>query len=621
MVQKEYDIFISYRRVGGADKARILKTELEARGYKVFLDYDELKDGVFDKRIMDAIDSSPIFMFLLTPNSLERCINEDDWVRREIEYAVDNRKHFIPINPDCTFMSLPDNLSDKIKEGLGQHQFTDVMFGQLFNASINELIKDRIRPVLAEWGRVNAASSRGAIVRIEADLDCRILRFGKEIGLAQSDDIAEIKLPKGKHKLQFVGLENSVDSYECLLSVEDFEYEYYIEVKLLDKYNARKEKEDAERKAKEFEERMRARIEAEKRAIINRAIIPSTPKPKPQVNKSTPQTSYKSSSSWITNIKKKWEYIYDEINWDTVIVWLMGIIAVIGCGVWGYFEYTKQNNKLTSQNDNVETVSEIMERITPVELNGKYGYVNKTGKEVIPFKYDYAYSFSEGLAAVKLNGKWRYIDKTGKEVIPLKYDNADSFSEGLAVVKLNGKWCYIDKTGKEVIPLKYDAAWHFSEGLARVELNGKFGFIDKTGKEVIPLTYHYVGHFNGGLVVARLNGKCGFIDKTGEDVIPLKYDSALPFQEGLARVSMNGKCGFIDKGGNEVIPLKYDSALPFQEGLARVRMNGKCGFIDKGGNEVIPLKYDIASSFHNGNAKVKLNGEEFYIDKNGNRIE
>ena len=149
MTHKEYDIVISYRRVGGADKARILKTELEARGYKVFLDFDELKDGVFDKRIMDAIDSSPIFMFLLTPNSLERCLNDDDWVRKEIEYAVDNHKHFIPINPDCTFTSLPAGLSAKVMAGLGQHQFSDVMFGQLFKASINELISDRIRPVLA----------------------------------------------------------------------------------------------------------------------------------------------------------------------------------------------------------------------------------------------------------------------------------------------------------------------------------------------------------------------------------------------------------------------------------------------------------------------------------------
>jgi len=457
MAQKEYDIFISYRRVGGADKARILKTELEARGYKVFLDYDELKDGVFDKRIMDAIDSSPIFMFLLTPNSLERCINEDDWVRREIEYAVDNRKHFIPINPDCTFMSLPDNLSDKIKEGLGQHQFTDVMFGQLFNASINELIKDRIRPVLTEWGRVNAASSRGAIVRIEADLDCRILRFGKEIGLAQSGDIAEIKLPKGKHKLQFVGLENSADSYECLLSVEDLEYEDYIEVKLLDKYNACRAKEEAERKARE---------EAERQVYLL----------------GLPDDEFKC-------FKENDKYGFKVASTGEII------IPLIYDDAWGFSE-----------------------GLAKVKLNGKWGFIDKTGKEVIPLKYDGADDFSEGLASVKLNDKYGFIDKTGKEVIPLKYDYADNFREGLASVKLNGKWGFIDKTGKEVISLKYDGAWYFSEGLARVELNDKYGFIDKTGKVVIPLKYDYARNFFNGKAEVYLNDERFYIDKNGNRI-------------------------------------------------------------------------------------------------------
>ena len=40
----KYDVFISYRRVGGKDKARSLKSELERRGYRVFLDFDDLKD-------------------------------------------------------------------------------------------------------------------------------------------------------------------------------------------------------------------------------------------------------------------------------------------------------------------------------------------------------------------------------------------------------------------------------------------------------------------------------------------------------------------------------------------------------------------------------------------------
>ena len=90
-----YDIFISYRRDGGKELARPLKSELELRGYRVFLDFDELKDGVFDRRIMEAIDAAPIFMVILSPHALDRCANADDWVRREIEYALEHDRHFI----------------------------------------------------------------------------------------------------------------------------------------------------------------------------------------------------------------------------------------------------------------------------------------------------------------------------------------------------------------------------------------------------------------------------------------------------------------------------------------------------------------------------------------------
>ena len=96
-------------------------------------------------------------------------------------------------------------------------------------------------------------------------------------------------------------------------------------------------------------------------------------------------------------------------------------------------------------------------------------------KIVIPFKYDYVWSFSEGLASVKLNGKWGAIDRSGNEIVPIKYDNVWSFSEGLASVKLNGSWGVIDKYGNEVVPIEYDEIWSFSEGLASVKLNGSWG--------------------------------------------------------------------------------------------------------------------------------------------------
>ena len=66
-------------------------------------------------------------------------------------------------------------------------------------------------------------------------------------------------------------------------------------------------------------------------------------------------------------------------------------------------------------------------------------------------RYDFAGVFSEGFAAVKLNGKYGFIDKTGREVIPCKYDYTFKFSEGFAAVELNGKYGFIDKKGKPLL--------------------------------------------------------------------------------------------------------------------------------------------------------------------------
>ena len=224
------------------------------------------------------------------------------------------------------------------------------------------------------------------------------------------------------------------------------------------------------------------------------------------------------------------------------------------------------------------------EGLAQVELNGKWGFIDETGNEVIPCKYDGIWNFYEGLAAAALNCKYGFIDKTGKTVIPFKYDWAGKFKDGIAKVEVNDKWGFIDKTGKEVIPFKFDGIGTFQDGLAKVELNEKFGFIDKTCREICRCKYDWVDDFKDELAVVKLNNKYGFIDTTGREVIPLKYDFVGSFCEGLARAIFNDRYGFIDKTGREVIPFKYNLACSFKDGLAQANLNGKQGYIDKQGN-------------------------------------
>jgi len=65
--------------------------------------------------------------------------------------------------------------------------------------------------------------------------------------------------------------------------------------------------------------------------------------------------------------------------------------------------------------------------------------------------YEESQFFSEGLAGVKKDGKWGYINAEGEEVIPCIYDSVYYFFEGRARVEKNGEYMWIDKAGEEII--------------------------------------------------------------------------------------------------------------------------------------------------------------------------
>ena len=91
------DVFISYRRQDGAQTARLLRAELQHRGYRVFLDVDDLRPGHFDEALLKQIDAAPNFVLVLSPDSLRRCSDDRDWLRREVAHAMQAAKNIVPI--------------------------------------------------------------------------------------------------------------------------------------------------------------------------------------------------------------------------------------------------------------------------------------------------------------------------------------------------------------------------------------------------------------------------------------------------------------------------------------------------------------------------------------------
>jgi hypothetical protein len=127
------------------------------------------------------------------------------------------------------------------------------------------------------------------------------------------------------------------------------------------------------------------------------------------------------------------------------------------------------------------------------------------------------YSDPQPLFRVIQNGTWGYIDKSGKLVIPAQFEDAYPFSEGFAQVQTSHdttigmtgvymqhehrQFCFIDKTGRQ-IGLFYPAVSPFTDGLALVAdpATRSWGFLDTSGKLVLS-GYKAAGPFSEGLIL------------------------------------------------------------------------------------------------------------------------
>ena len=240
-----------------------------------------------------------------------------------------------------------------------------------------------------------------------------------------------------------------------------------------------------------------------------------------------------------------------------------------------------------------------------VKKDGKFGFVNEIGKEVIQCKFDQPSVFSEGWAALKKGKNWSYYNAHGRKVLDLKkrYTYCGPFHDGAAFVTtvptkdmLHNYAAFYEDLCQEIqfintkgeVIFKVEDKWGincsqivrigFSDGLLKV-INEKsdpkmIGYLDKSGQLKIPFkSLHQsmiTDAFSDGLLVSgekeynkskKAEIKYGYIDQLGQWQIPPIYTKALPFNHGVAVVweenpkrENSYKTYLIDKEGKSVFP-------------------------------------------------------------------
>jgi hypothetical protein len=286
-----------------------------------------------------------------------------------------------------------------------------------------------------------------------------------------------------------------------------------------------------------------------------------------------------------------------------------------------------------------DRVGEIHSGLVSYQLAGKIGFLEETGREIIPRRFkpelNRMPAFIHGLAAVRQDEGAGFINMAGQWVIPALWHKCWDFVDGRALVESTKGYFVIDKAGEilssiSVYEVPFEAMWPQDWSrfrcLLRVDTRFLTGFVNWTGQIVFPPRFRWMTDFFSDVALFCEDeddtvGLWGLVSFSGTIVKSPRFCTPSNFSNGLARAGVSKKrVGFIDTCGEWRVEPTYEQACPFSDGLACVTVKGKKGFIDVNGEIVIEPRFDCQTMFHGGVAEVVYLGKRAYIDKLGRVI-
>lgn len=288
----------------------------------------------------------------------------------------------------------------------------------------------------------------------------------------------------------------------------------------------------------------------------------------------------------------------------------------------GVVDYLRYGASLWASTQQPPQVSPVLFRALK---GGKWGFIDVKGTVVIPFEFEYAGSFSDGLAAVGIGGRVGYIDGKGEVLIPALYSRGRPFHCGIAVVQRRKEApIFIDRYGLTVNRTEFSELHDCSDGLARVKVDQNFGFLHMSGRMMINPRFDDIQNFEAGFAAVPLDYQ--YIDKTGRSIFN-GVVAMSPFAEDMAIVNQRGDdgdhFGILQRSG-AFTEIKGEVALSdnprfeaVSEGMSLMRLKKGAGFVSVDGKIAIETKYVDGRSFSEGLAATKLKAGWGFVDKKG----
>lgn len=201
-----------------------------------------------------------------------------------------------------------------------------------------------------------------------------------------------------------------------------------------------------------------------------------------------------------------------------------------------------------------------------------------------------------GRIVFKENGKFGYLDASGKAVIPAQYKEAEDFRNGYArVVTTDRKFAVIDPNGQYVVAPGTDTVSELGHDLFAIHKSSGTGVVDRTGKTVVPFEYDYQIEAADDYIVAHVKDtkEYQFFTLGGQKLQRLKLGSMPSGGQKLFAIEENGKYALYSAETGRLTDAVYDSIFTSSDAeLVTLKIGNTVGLAGPNGIILEPGKYE-----------------------------
>jgi hypothetical protein len=201
-----------------------------------------------------------------------------------------------------------------------------------------------------------------------------------------------------------------------------------------------------------------------------------------------------------------------------------------------------------------------------------WGLETRTSKPITTETYDLVQEALMNHKAfwVKRNGKFAYLDNTGKPITDFVFDDASEFGQRIALVKQADKYFYIDGAGKPISDARFDEAVipNKQDEYFAMRVGTLWGYVNSQGHVSMEPSFSEVkeARVEDGVIgfPVKKDGRWGLVDSSGKPSSKFEFESIdSTFKKdylAIAACFAVERCGFIGLDGKLKDPRLFRTA-------------------------------------------------------------